>query len=347
MQIPIQNIYYLLCYAWNKLEEKDRVNVSAEECSELVDLFAKVLVNGTRILLKRGIDRSYVEITDEIAGVKGKLAFSETVKRNLLARQRTICSFDEFSPNILLNQILVTTMHRLLKVKELDKTLKDDVRSLIGMFPQIDRIELSYAVFNQISLNRNSRFYGFIINVCEMIYANSLPSEEPGELSFMDFTRDENKMNQLYEAFLRNFYKLEQARYDSVKGEVIKWKFEGAASSMQHLPEMQTDITLENEKEKIIIDAKYYRQTMSNYYEKDRVHSTNLYQLFSYLLNQKDGSEKPIKANEIFLYPTGGQKFFASEAFSPGWPVFTRPLKMPLPWAVSMTSNVRRGARSA
>ena len=26
MKIPIQNIYYLLCYAWNKLDEKDIVD---------------------------------------------------------------------------------------------------------------------------------------------------------------------------------------------------------------------------------------------------------------------------------------------------------------------------------
>lgn len=24
MRIPIQNIYFLLCYAWNKLDEKER-----------------------------------------------------------------------------------------------------------------------------------------------------------------------------------------------------------------------------------------------------------------------------------------------------------------------------------
>jgi 5-methylcytosine-specific restriction enzyme subunit McrC len=41
MQIPIENIYYLLGYAWNKLEEKERVNVSIDDKTELLDLFAK------------------------------------------------------------------------------------------------------------------------------------------------------------------------------------------------------------------------------------------------------------------------------------------------------------------
>jgi 5-methylcytosine-specific restriction enzyme subunit McrC len=44
MEIPIQNIYYLLCYAWNKLEERDIVDVKGIETTELCDLFAKVLI---------------------------------------------------------------------------------------------------------------------------------------------------------------------------------------------------------------------------------------------------------------------------------------------------------------
>jgi 5-methylcytosine-specific restriction enzyme subunit McrC len=55
VQIPIENIYYLLSYAWNKLEQKDKVNVSAEDTISYIDLFAKVLVNGTRILLKEAL----------------------------------------------------------------------------------------------------------------------------------------------------------------------------------------------------------------------------------------------------------------------------------------------------
>lgn len=67
---------------------------------------------------------------------------------------------------------------------------------------------------------------------------------------------------------------------------------------------METDISLENEEQKIIIDAKYYRETMTTNYDKERIKSSNLYQLFSYLLNQQDGSEKTKKATGILLYPT-------------------------------------------
>lgn len=305
MNIPIENIYYLLCYAWDKLDEKERVNVSAKDYTQLVDLFARILANGTKLLLKRGIDRSYVAVTEELSGIKGKLAISETLKRNILQKQRTICSYDDFSPNILVNQILVSTLSKLLFLKQLDKGIKDEIRSLMAMLPEIDVIPLSYSVFSHVRLNRNNRFYGLLLNVCEIIYQSTLPSEKAGEFTFMDFTRDENKMNQLFEAFVRNFYRLEQNKFTTVRRETIRWQFDDTSHrDNKYLPQMHTDITLENEQEKIIMDAKFYRQTMAVNFEKERVHSGNLYQVFSYLLNQEDGSLKTQNASGILLYPT-------------------------------------------
>ena len=67
---------------------------------------------------------------------------------------------------------------------------------------------------------------------------------------------------------------------------------------------METDITLENDEEKIIIDAKFYRETMTMNYDKEKIKSANLYQLFSYLLNQQDSNLKTQNATGILLYPT-------------------------------------------
>ena len=208
MQIPIENIYYLLCYAWNKLDEKERVNVSIDDKTELLDLFAKVLINATKILLKRGIDKNYIDHTEEIAGVKGKIQISQTLKSNLLFKQKTICSFDDFSANIISNRILVSTIYRLSRTRGLDKQLKNELASLQRMLSDIDQIEITNSLFKQVRLNRNNRFYGFVMNVCQIIYESTFPSEEQGKYKFSDFTRDDNRMNQLFEAFIRNFYKI-------------------------------------------------------------------------------------------------------------------------------------------
>lgn len=305
MSIPTENIYYLLCYAWNKLDEKDRVAVSAEDYTKLLDLLAKVLINSTRILLKRGIDRNYANVTTEFAGIKGKLEMSETVKSQLLLKQRTICSFDEFSSNILTNRILVTTLNRLIKTAGLDATLKSEIKDLLWRFDGVVPIELKASLFSRIRLHRNNKFYGFILNICQLVYENSMLSEKTGDWHFMDFVRDERKMNRLFEAFLFNFYAIEQNEY-KVRRENIYWRFTSENDhNLNYLPRMQTDITLENATKKIIIDAKFYKETLKTNYGAEKISSANLYQLFSYLINQQNADDtKTQTATGILIYPT-------------------------------------------
>jgi 5-methylcytosine-specific restriction enzyme subunit McrC len=305
MRIPIQNIYYLLCYAWNKLDEKDRIKVGIEDTTELVDLFAKVLINATKVLLKRGVDKNYIEHIEEVAGVKGKLLISQSIKHNILFKQRTICNFDDFSSNILSNQILLATISRLTRTKGIDYQLKYELVSLQKMFIDIDHIQMSSSLFKQVRLNRNNRFYGFAMDVCKIIFESSFPSEEKGKFLFSDFTRDERKMPYLFEEFIRNFYKIEQVKFTTVKRDNIEWKFESLDElNDQYLPQMQTDITLENLTDKVIIDAKYSQETMVLNYNKEKIKSGNLYQLFSYLINQEKDTDKSQKAIGILLYPT-------------------------------------------
>lgn len=302
MAIPIENIYYLLCYAWNKLDERDRVAVSVEDCRTLPDLFAKILINSTRILLKRGIDRNYVDVTAAIAGVKGKIEFGETLKAQLLPKGKTICSFDEFSSDILTNRVLVATLFRLMRVAGLDRDLKEGVKSLIPRFGPVTPVELGHRVFDAVRYHRNNKFYEFVIGVCRLIYENTLLSEALGDYSFTDFTRDEGKMNRLFEEFLRNFYRLEQSEY-SVGRESIYWRFESSDEDKALLPRMETDVTLIGASRKIFIDAKYYRESLSSRFETPKVHSGNLFQMYCYLRNQIDSDDRTRSATGILLYP--------------------------------------------
>lgn len=331
MQIPIENIYYLLCYAWNKLDEKDRVSISIDDRTDLLDLLAKVLVSGSKILLKRGIEKSYITITQEIAGVKGKLELSETVKRGILKKQRTYCTMDEFSSDILSNQLLVSIFYRLMNTQELDREIKGELKRLILMFTGIQPIEIQSSHFRQVRLHRNNRFYGFLLNVCQLIYENSLPTTKPGEWRFIDFFRDENKMNKLFETFLLNFYRKHLPGWQ-VNSTAIDWQLiPEDERAMEHLPRMLTDITLESPDEKVIIDAKYYRQTMVENYERKKIHSGNLYQIFSYLINQRGTDEKTHNTRGILMYPTINEEYNLHYQFE-GHPIQIKTVNLNQHW---------------
>lgn len=299
MEIPIQNIYYLLCYAWNKLDEGELVDVRSIDSTELVDLFAKVLVNGTTHLLKRGIDRSYVEYEDSIRTIKGKLNISFSHRNNLFANGRAYCHFDEMDHNILHNQILKVSILNLIRTKELDEKLREQLISIYRYFHQIDSIVLTSKAFRSVRLHRNNYFYLFLLNICELIYESLLVDENTGETRFRDFVRDESKMALLFEEFVRNFYKMELTD-SKVYREDLFWG--GQKNAM--LPKMQTDISIETPDRKIIIDTKYYKDALTTNYDKDKIRSNNLYQIYAYLrqVEYKDKISK--NAEGILLYPT-------------------------------------------
>jgi 5-methylcytosine-specific restriction enzyme subunit McrC len=209
MSIPIKNIYYLLSYAWNKLEESELVDVSAEDESDLLNLLGRVFLNGTKTLLKRGIDRQYIAENEVYQGIKGKVNITDSLRKNLFSKGLSVCEFDELSADILPNQILKTTLQNLTQIQGLSPTLKQEIRTIIYRLHEVSEIVLTDTIFHQVQINRNNSFYVFLLNVSELIYQNLLINEETGSFQFKDFLRDERQMARLFEEFVRNFYKIE------------------------------------------------------------------------------------------------------------------------------------------
>lgn len=299
MEIPIQNIYYLLCYAWNKLDEAEVVDVKSINSTELIDLFAKVLINGTSHLLKRGIDRNYIEYEDSLRTIKGKLNISVSCRNNLLKNGMAYCHFDEMNHNILHNQILKVTILNLIRAKQLDTSLREQLVNLYRYFYQIESIQLSYKAFRSVRLHRNNFFYLFLLNICELIYENLLVDENSGETRFKDFIRDEKKMAYVFEEFVRNFYKMELTDCE-VYREDLYWG--GEKNNL--LPKMQTDISIKTAERKIIIDTKYYKEALTTNYDREKIRSNNLYQIYAYLRQVEYKDELSKNADGILLYPT-------------------------------------------
>jgi 5-methylcytosine-specific restriction enzyme subunit McrC len=280
--IPIENIYYLLCYAWDRLEERDVARVAASPSARLQDLFARMLELGISHLLKRGIDRTYIPIEDEIPGIRGRLELATSIKRASFLRARAWCAYDELSPDVLHNRIIKTTLRRLAGVGGLDSELAESLRDLYRRMPEVREIALTGRIFRRVKIGRNIAYYGFLLDVCEIVHRNLLVHENTGEYVFRDFTRDDAQMANLFERFLYRFYQYEQRQY-RVEAPHLTWDAEGAADDIALLPRMRTDLVLRGIRDTIVIDAKYYSEALGTYFGKASVRSDHLYQLHTYL----------------------------------------------------------------
>ncbi len=306
-RIPIQNLYYLFCYAWNRLEEGEVVDVGGVDSPELADLFAKVLVGGLKRLLRRGVDRGYVPIEEDLPVLRGRVNFQESMQLMLRGSPRLSCEFDELEHDILTHQILKATMSRLVRVAGIDKELAHELRRLSRVFRNVSEPRLSKHLFRQVQIHRNNAFYDFLIRICELIYETTLPEGRGDQYRFSDILRDEKKMAHVFEKFVYNFLCLEQDQF-RVSSIHIRWDTAPDEEQLRMLPIMRTDIHLEKGDQRILIDTKYYSHALQMYHGKSTIHSENLYQLFSYLKNAEARGSVYKDAEGILLYPAVGEK---------------------------------------
>ena len=71
----------------------------------------------------------------------------------------------------------------------------------------------------------------------------------------------------------------------NVSASQIPWAVDDDFTKM--LPVMQTDIHLQKENDVLIIDAKHYSHTTQSQFNKNTIHSNNLYQIFTYVKNKE------------------------------------------------------------
>ena len=185
-------------------------------------------------------------------------------------------------------------------MKELNSIQIENICRLIKYFRFIDTISLNKKIFENISFNKMNREYKFIINICQLIFDNLLINKNDNSAEFYNFIEDERKMAYLFESFVRNFYKKE-LRGANVYREDIYWELTG--EFVEFLPKMQTDISLEYNDKKYLIDTKYYKKSLVENYGSKKLISGNLYQIFSYLKNNESKSKKDEFATGILLYP--------------------------------------------
>ena len=279
--IPIRNIYYMLSYAFQVLSEQGYKNIETEQFDNVVELCAAILSKGVSLQLKRGLGREYIEETDSLSSVRGRIEISESIKTRSLLKRQLVCSYDDFSENSYMNRIIKTTMELLLHA-DIAKARKKELRKLLVYFGNVDLLDV-HNINWKIQYNRNNQTYRMLISVCYLVIKGLLQTNTDGTTRLMDFL-DEQRMCRLYEKFILEYYRKEFPKL-TVNASQIPWALDDGINDM--LPVMQTDIMLSQGNKVLIIDAKYYGHTTQTQYDIHTLHSANLYQIFTYVKNKE------------------------------------------------------------
>lgn len=271
----------MLSYAFYALNDDKYKKVETEEFENTAELFAEILAIGVSKQIKQGLVKDYIDVRETTSSIRGKIEITDSINSQSFLKKQLTCTYDEFSVNCYLNQILKSTMLVLLK-SDISSHQKKKLKNILRYFTEVDLIDVN-SINWKIRFDRNNQTYRMLIGVCYLTIKGLLQSEKSGETKLMQFI-DDQLMNRLYEKFILNYYKKE---HPSVKASAsqINWQLDDGIDYL--LPRMQSDIMLEYGDKVLIIDAKYYKNTTQSYYNTNTIHSGNLYQIFTYVKNKQ------------------------------------------------------------
>lgn len=304
--IPIKNLFYMLCYAWNVLPMLNDIKVGDEDITDAYNLLARVFTYGISKIVRSGFHRSYVPFEEELCTLKGKIEIQKSINQMTIQKKKLVCSYDEYSTNDIFNQILKYTIDSIVSNSNIDIEIRRDLKKLSVFFAGIDSQAPTKENRTKIVFNRNNATYRMLIEIAVMLFENSFINEETGKNLFKDFFREE-QMHKVYELFILNFYamNLNHSTY-KVHAPKIKWKIDETAHQRwdglfavdDDYGDRRTDIVVENKdlNLQIIMDAKYYHNTFVKSYMSDEkensIRDEHIRQVREYLIDSEyDGTK--------------------------------------------------------
>ena len=285
--IKYKNIYYMLAYAFQFIEESHYQEILTEEFDNTAELLAAILCKGVSKQIKRGLIKDYVTKVEPLPSPRGKILISESIKTQSIRKKQLACAYDEFTVNAYNNRIIKTTFDVLMK-SDIKKSRKKEIKKLLVYFSDVELLDKHSINWNQ-RYNRNNQTYRMLISTCYLVIKGLLQTQSEGSTKLMQFI-DEQNMCRLYEKFILEYYRKHYSSVLKVSSSQIKWAEDNDYRIM--LPTMQSDIMLSKEDKTLIVDAKYYAHNTQVQYDVHTIHSNNLYQIFTYVKNKAvDGGE--------------------------------------------------------
>ena len=296
--IRVQNIYYMLAYAFQILHEKGYRDIATEDFENAGELLATILCRGVSVQIKRGLNRQYILKEESLPSPKGKILVGESIKTQSIRKKQLVCDYDDFSVNAYPNRIIKTTLELLLRA-DISKSRKKAIQKLLIFFDDVVTLDI-HNINWDLQYNRNNQTYQMLISVCRLILKGLLQTTADGSTRIMDYADDMTEAK-LYEKFILGYFQREHPEIKAYSPQ-IAWQVSDGYRTL--LPTMQSDVVISSKatKKTLIIDAKYYSHNMQIKapYNTQTLHSANLYQIFTYVKNWNAAPDEEVSG--MLLY---------------------------------------------
>lgn len=240
--------------------------VEIEEGEDLVEFMAKLFNKSIYQIIQDGIYRNYTSIIEEIPTIRGKLLVVQNIRNPRISKEKFFCEYDEFSADILENQILLYCSH-LLSELIVNKKVKEKLVQTQQFLQKEGVSEKFLDIYHleQITYHKFNEHYKEILWICEFIlrgrwYGDFSNKEE------IPITGLWHDMNLLFQDFITLALKEKLSNYIVIKEpsdtRLLKNKPiipDGILTQSIDAKALKPDIVIKNKQgeTKLVIDTKY------------------------------------------------------------------------------------------
>lgn len=267
--------------------------------NSLLDLYFDLFVTEVEYLHRRGLIKRYISRTENAKAVKGKIEFSEHIKKNFVHKERFYVTYKEYSYNHLINQILLKTLEVIDDVSE-DVALRGRISKLKFSLPPLEDLPITPNLFEYINFDRKNDKYKDALQIAKLLLLNYSPDIKSGQNNVLALLFD---MEQLFEEYVfRRLKRLSMSREFVVTRQRSKTFWRSKT--------IRPDIVLEMNGSIYVLDTKWKSLSGINPSVSD------LRQMFVY--NQYFGSER-----SVLVYPKADEFDKVDELFKKPADIFT------------------------
>jgi 5-methylcytosine-specific restriction enzyme subunit McrC len=314
--VPIRNVWHMFLYAWDLMPSRPRIDTAIEQAASPSLLIATALAESLERRMRMGIPNTYIARRGEISAVRGRIDVLQSVRAQSFERGRVHCRFEAYSVDSPRNRLIKAALIRLAAdpqlrtgggtTGDLRKRLARCLAAMNGVTPA----PVTRDGFRRESPGRNDANDRLVLALCELLFLTSMPMDAEGSAHLLEAEREMRILWKVFERFVAKFlerhllhlgWKVEPQKY-------IDWPAENSSQGMATLlPRMQLDIRLTSpERDRtIIIDTKFTDILAQNKVGADVFKSAHLYQVYTYVMTQKDKHLGRLEA--VLLYPAVGR----------------------------------------
>lgn len=279
--VVIRNVYHMMAYAFKALSLQEYAELTKEDFGRFEDLLAAILALGIGVQRKRGFERGYLEVEEDLFGVRGHIDISGTAKNRIAQHREIKCVYDEYSEGTYMNRILKCCASLLLGSSTVDPSRKADLKRCLLYLSDISPLEPQQIQWSRLRFHRNNRSYQLLMNVCHMVVEGWLLGDKEGDTKLARYM-DDQKLHALYENFVLAYFKAEHP-WLTVSSKRVS---SGSEDAPSFLPALCTDVTLEHRNKTLIIDCKCYGQIMQTNMGHEILSPAHRNQIYGYVMHE-------------------------------------------------------------